>query len=179
MSNLGVLVCITLMEAELKHLLCSFVGNGFPFWDAQKLFPLKGWEHETQGENYLIFIAEIGDNLVRELPFHLTTPPGRLTCVFIIYLIELYCKTKGLKSGHVFLFIDFYAFSCCLSQQPVLLKALPHLKYTKWRKFPLFQCFISQCLPKPNIKLFCISVYGLFCPLEVCSSFCIFVVLVW
>lgn len=110
MSNPGVHVCITLMEAELKHLLCSFLGNGFPFWDAQKLFPLEGCEHETQGKNHLIFIGETGDNLVRDLAFHLTIPLGRSTCVFIIYLIEIHCKKKHLKSEHVFLVIDFYAF---------------------------------------------------------------------
>lgn len=101
------------------------------FSEELKLFPLEGWEHETEGENHLVFMAETGDNLVRDLTFHLTIPPGRPTCVFIIYLIELYYKTKCLKSGHVFLVIDFLCFFILSFAAASCAKSLPHLKYTK------------------------------------------------
>ena len=72
--------------------------------------------------------------------------------------------SKKIKSRYVFPFISFYVVSCCLSHQPIVLKALPCPKSKKWRIFPLYVWLASQWLPEPHVELFCVVVYGLFSP---------------
>lgn len=58
MSNLGVQICITLMEAEHKHLLCSFVDNGFPSERLKSRFLLQKHANMRHRVTTILFLVQ-------------------------------------------------------------------------------------------------------------------------